>query len=258
MTSSLMAVQFDAPLLNPAPNGLWNAVAWQPQDGPLRWLQGVDIRPFNFGADESFAVWTPGWCGSVDDLDPEDRKDIGERPDALDTFAALTVFAHDQCDMTARSRAEVRTRAEQILRLNEGLALETALAARMLDDAGTPDTATDVVGAVGWLEAKLARTNTVGVIHASAQWAASLAQANLIVRGGAGLRTPMGHQLVLGGGYVDGLVDTLVATSAAFGWRGEAQVYEAPKLQWNQAHAIAERSMVVGYEALVGAVTITG
>jgi hypothetical protein len=67
----------------------------------------------------------------------------------------------------------------------------------------------------------------------------------------------MGHRLVFGGGYVDGLGDTLVGTSQPFGWRNAVAIREAIDERHNLFVAIAERSVVVGYEALVGAVAIT-
>ena len=41
------------------------------------------------------------------------------------------------------------------------------------------------------------------------------------------MKTPMGNTYVLGGGYVDGLADTLMATSPLYGWRGPVAVRDA-------------------------------
>ena len=43
-----------------------------------------------------------------------------------------------------------------------------------------------------------------------------------------------------------------------FGWRGAPQVRVALEARYNQFVAVAERSFALGYEALVGAVDITG
>ena len=259
MTTPILApVEFEPPLVNPAAPGLFAATAWQTDDVP-RWLDGgKQFRVWNYSGD-AFGVWTAPWCVAEDDLEPEDVK-AGDRPDVPDPFLAMTVWAFDQCDLTEPSQAEVRAHASQNLRLREQAAVEAEFAARMLADAGAPDTAADIVGALGHLEGLLAVTNTVGFIHASAEWAASAAQAQLIVRTGTGLKTPLGHTWVFGGGYVGagGLTDTLVATSPTFGWRTEPEVRDAFKLEWNRFAAVAERSLVVGYEALVGAVDITG
>jgi hypothetical protein len=254
----LPAIEFEAPLVNPAPGGLYPVTAWTENTGPSRFLgEGVRVRVHNFGGEASTGVWGASWCASPDDLGPDDIK-TGERPEFLDPFEPVTVWSYDQCDLTEPSQVEVRARAAQNLRLREQVMVEREFAARLLADVDTLDTAADIVGAVGHLEALFAETNTVGVIHASATWAASAAQAQLLVRSGTGLRTPLGHLWVFGGGYVDGLTDTLVGTSPTFGWRDEVALRETVKAEWNQFIAIAERSVVVGFEALVGAVDVTG
>jgi len=257
-TPALMpAVPYDPPLINPSPNGLFPAVSWtEDGDQPPRYLgEGVLIRTRNYGGEGSSGVWDAEWCQNP--TDPNVKK-TGERPDFLDPFEPVTAWAYDQCDPSAYSRQYVQDNAAQWLRLMEQTDVEHALALRMLADAGTPDTASDLVGALGHLEGQLAVSNTVGYIHASAEWAASAAQALLIRYTGAGMLTPMGHRWVFGGGYVNGLGDTLVASSQPYGWRGAANVYTTIEARYNQFVAVAERSFVVGYEAILGAVTITG
>ena len=258
MTSALATELFDAPLANPAPNGLFGAVAWQQQDGPLRWLgSGMDVRVFNYGGDTQFGVWTADWCAAEADLDPETDLKRGERPDFPDTFLPLTTWAADYCDLRAQSRDEIRKRAEQVHRLQEPNEVEKHIAPRLLSDAGTATAAADIVAAVAVLEGQLAETNTIGVIHASATWAAHAAKNGLIVRAGSTLRTPLGHLWVFGGGYVDALGDKLVATSPVFGWLGAVQTKDAPSLRVNEFMAVVERPLVVGYEAAVGAAEIS-
>lgn len=109
----------------------------------------------------------------------------------------------------------------------------------------------DIVAAVGHLEAELAKTNTVGLIHASAAVAAAVAQANLIVTSGGAARTPLGHLWVFSGGYVEGLGKALVATSPTYGWRDTVAVRDTFAPTENEYLAIAERSVVVGYERAV-------
>lgn len=253
--ATLPAIEFDPPLVNPSPNGLFPVVQWaEVGDGPVRYLgDGVHVRTINYGAADSSGVWDVAWCG-----DPGDSLKSGERPDFPDAFAPVTVWAFDQCDPTSSSRQEVQDHAAQWLRIQEQTDVEHAFAVRMLDDAGTPDTADDIVGAISRLEGLLAVTNTVGFIHASATWAASAAQAQLITRSGGALKTPMGHTWVFGGGYVDGLVDNIVATSQVFGWRDSPTVRTTIEPRYNQFVAIAERTFAVGYESLVGAVNVTG
>ncbi|BBX00917.1 hypothetical protein BST36_29665 [Mycolicibacterium moriokaense] len=261
MTSVLAPVPFDAPLVNPSVGGLFTVTQWQPTAGDVeRWLpDGVEIKPWNYGIDDSFGVWAAAWNASEEDLDPEaDVKRAADRPSALPVFAAVTTWAADECDLTAPSRDEIRTRAAQIHRLREPIAVEAEFAARLLDDVDTPTEVVDVVAAVGALDEMLAATNTLGFIHGRPSWMSVAAQANLLVRTGSVFKTPSGHTWVFGGGYPETLGDTLVATSQPFGWRGEVHLHPAEKLEHNRFHVIAERSLVIGYEALIGAVDIVG
>lgn len=258
MTTGFAPVTIDAPLVNPAPNGLFGATSWTEQGDVLRWLpSGVAIRVFNYGGDTAHAEWTADWCAAEADLGPADLK-TGERPDFPDSFLAITTYAADDCDLTERSRAEVQTRARQVFNLQEPLAVEAKFATRLLADAGTPTDASGLLAGVAFLEGMLAKTNTLGQIHASAEWAAYAVHAGLAIRTGATLKTPLGHQWVFGGGYIDTLGATLVATSPTLGWRGNIVVQDAPSYRVEEYTAIAERSLVVGYEWNVGAVTITG
>lgn len=255
-TPVMLPVRFQPPLVNPSPTGLYAATQWVEESGPLRWLpDGVEFEVFNYGG--GHGVWTAGWCAETDDLTADDVKRSPVRPEFPEPFTAMTVWAADECDMTRASRAEVETRAQQNLRMTEQTDAETAFAERLLADAGAPAAAADIVAAVGFLEGEFAKASTVGLIHASAELAASAAAAQLIVRSGSTLRTPLGHLWVFGGGYVDGLEDTMVATSPTFGWRSSVEPRATPELQYNQYRAVVERSLAIGYEAAVGAATIS-
>jgi hypothetical protein len=256
--SALSPVQFDAPLVNPSPTGLFAATQWTDfgEGSPLRWLpSGVDVRVYNFGGDDAFGVWTADWNAAESDLGEGDLK-AGVRPEFPDTFLPLTTYGFDECDITAPSRDEIRTRAAQVHRIQEANAVETQVGERLLDDAPTPTSVASILAAVSHLEGVLAATNTLGFIHAGAQWAASAAQAQLIVRSGSTLRTPLGHTWVFGGGYVDTLDRTFVASSQPFGWRGPVVVRDALDYHLNRFVAVAERSLVIGYETVVGAAAV--
>ncbi|BBB42860.1 hypothetical protein [Mycobacteroides abscessus] len=257
MTAALSPVQFEAPLVNPAPNGLVAATQWVDESGPLRWLpSGVEFRVFNYGGGTQFGVWSAAWNATESELKPADVKK-GERPAFLDAFIAQTTYASDDCSLLKRSRDEIRVRAQQVHRVLEPIQTEKTLAARMLLDAGTPAAKTGIVAAIGAIEGLIADTGTVGVIHASAELAAPAAQANLIRYNNGRLVSPLGNTWVFGGGYVSALGAKLIATSPTYGWRGPVELRDAPSLQHNEFKAIAERSLVVGYEALIGAVNIT-
>jgi len=252
-------VIFDAPLVNPSPGGLYAVTQWADQGEPYRWLpRGVQIWTHNYGGEEAFGVWGADWCAHEADLSPTDVKE-GERPPEsfLDPFAPITVWAEDHCDMTVESQDQVRTRAHQNLRLLEQVAVEREFAARMLLDAAGAPSVSGLVAAVGELEDAFAETNTVGLIHARPGLASVAAQAQLLVRSGSVLKTPLGHTWVFGGGYVTGLGNKLVATSPTYGWRGEVATRSATKPEWNRFGVIVERSLVVGYESLIGAVTVS-
>lgn len=255
----MLPVQFEVPLVNPSPQGLYGVTSWTdtPEGAPSRFLTaGVDLRVHNFGGAAAFGVWGASWCASADDLTDDDIKE-GARPADLDTFEPMTLWAYDECDLTAPSRAEVRARVQQNLRLREPIAVERTFADRLLDDAPAPTAVADVVAAVAHLEAAFALTNTLGLIHASPALAAAASAANLVRASGTGLITPLGHKWVFGGGYVDGLDTVLVATSPTYGWRDQVAVRDTMKLEHNLFVAIAERSLLVGYEAAIGAAEIT-
>ncbi|KUH86305.1 hypothetical protein [Mycobacterium sp. IS-1556] len=256
---AMLPVHFEVPVVNAAPQGLYPATFWTDDTGPTRWLNGVEVRGANYGGADAAGVWEADWC-TPPAIDNDERKE-GTRPPILDPFDPLTVWGYDECDLTEPSRAEVRDRAAQIMRLQEQPMVEREFAERLLTDAA--DTAAGIVSAVdltlalGHLEAAFAETNTVGFIHAGAQWAAVAAESRLVSRTGTGWTTPMGHRWVFGGGYVAGLGDTLVATSQPFGWRNTVAVREAIDERHNTFAAIAERSVTVGYEAVIAAVTVT-
>lgn len=248
-------VRFEAPPVNPSPQGLYAATDWQPTDGPARFLAGVEVRGPNFGGEEASGVWGTDWCGAPP-IDNSERKE-GERPDILDPFEAMTVWAYDECDLTAPSRADVTKRAAQILRLQEQTAVEHEFSNRLLTDAGTPGAANDLQWAVATLEAQMAEIGVLGFIHASPHLAVYAAQAQILIRSGTKLTTPLGHTWVFGGGYGPGLESTIVATSQPFGWRTEVDTRTAVDHQHNIFAAVAERSVTIGYEAALGAVTIS-
>ena len=259
MTATLSPVQWDAPLVNPSPAGLYAAASWTDEDAPNRWLSsGLVVRPHNYGGEAAFGVWGASWCAQPDDLTAGDIK-AGTRPGIPDPFLPVVVWAYDECDPTAESKAEIRTRVQQNLRLIEQVAVEREFATTLLADAGIPSKPADLVGAVAHLEGEFAKTNTVGQVHASATLAAVAARYGLIQRSGTGLRTPLGHLWVFGGGYVDGLGDTLVGTSPTYGWRSTVEVRETDDVRGagHSSLAVAERAVLVGYEKLVAAATIT-
>ncbi|AXN53286.1 major capsid pentamer protein [Mycobacterium phage Thonko] len=254
----LAAVNFTAPRQNPAIPGLFAVTNWQPVGEAARHLNGVEIRGENYGGEGAAGVWEADWCAPPDPATVTERKE-GERPDIADVFDPIVVWAFDQCDLTRPSQAEVRARAAQILRLEEQSLIEREFAERLKADVtevfGTAETAANLKLAIGYIEGVLAQTNTLGYIHIGAQWVSQ--ESGLFTKSGAKYVSPLGHTYVIGGGYTDGLDDLIVATSPTFGWRSEPAVREALDERHNQFVAVAERSVVIGYEAIVAAVQIT-
>ena len=247
-------VQFDPPLAEPLTTGLYPVTRWSEATGPSRFLlAGVQMSVHNYGGEHAFGVWGAGWCG-----DPGSEVKGGERPDWPDPFDPITVWAYDQCDLSAPSRGEVQARAAQNMRLLEPVAVEREFAARLLADAATPTVAADLVAALALLETELAKTNTIGLIHASPVWRTYAARDHLLIGPDGGLRTPGGHLWVFGGGYAaDGLDTTLVATSPTYGWRDEValrETYDTDEL--NTYTVIAERNVLIGYEHLIAAAEV--
>ncbi|WP_099288055.1 hypothetical protein [Mycobacterium persicum] len=255
-TPVLAPVYFDAPLLNPTAFGLYASTTWTEigEGEPSRHLTGVEVRPAgNYGGDQASGNWGGAWCGEPT---PGQKKE-GGRPAGLDPFEPLTVWAYDECDLTAPSRAEVQARAMQIMRLEEQVMVEREVAERLKLDAadlGPVEQAAGFKAAVGYLEGAMALTNTLGFFHAGAQWASQ--ELGLVVKSGTRWTSPLGHTWIFGGGYVEGLENTIVATSHPFGWRDQVRLRTAIDERHNIFAAVAERTVLVGYEALIAAVEI--
>ncbi|QFP94634.1 hypothetical protein I5G59_gp14 [Mycobacterium phage LilMcDreamy] len=263
--TKLLPIPFEPPLQNPSPYGLFAATDWQrPADvgdssegDAVRHLNGVRFRQVgNYGGEGQFGIWPNDSCGTGKEPAPGQRKE-GLRPGDDDLeFDSVTLWAYDECDLTEPSRAEVRARAAQVLRLEEQVAMERELADRMLQDAGTVDqTAASLKLAVGYLEGALALTSTLAYFHVGAQWVSQ--EFGLFIKSGTTFKSPLGHTWVIGGGYVDGLENIIVATSPVYGWRDEPTVRDAINERENTFAAVAERTVLVGYEQLIAAVEIT-
>ncbi|CAN5223440.1 hypothetical protein BH11ACT6_BH11ACT6_05140 [soil metagenome] len=245
----LNAMRFKAPPVTPLAQGLYAATDWQAQG---RFFHGVEIEGPNYGGEDSFGVWDSSWCAPPP-IEQAERKE-GTRPELLPPFTRMTVWAYDECDLTLPSRAEVEERAEQVLRLEEQTAVEREFANRLLDDAGTPEEADTLKMAVGYLEAEAAKANTPCWFHVGAQWASQ--EFGLFIKSGTKYVSPLGHTWVIGGGYVDGLVNTVVATSQPFGWRDAPTTRTAIDERHNIFAAVMERSVAIGYEAVIAAAQV--
>jgi hypothetical protein len=252
--STLAPLYHTPPPLNPSTPGLFAATDWQP-DADGRWLNGVQFRSGGNYSDElASGLWGGAWCGEP----AAGQKKEGDRPSDPPVFEAMTAWAYDECDLTMPSRQEVENRAAQILRMEEQTIIEREFAERLKLDAadlGTPQTVASLKLAVGYLEGAMAITGTIGYFHVGAQWASQ--EFGLFTRQGTKWVSPLGHTWVIGGGYVEGLDDQIVATSQPIGWRDAPTTRTAIDEKHNIFAAVAERSVNIGYEACIAAVTIT-
>lgn len=256
-TTFLPQMDWDPPQVSPAPSGLFAAVSWTEQgNGPLRWLGdgGLQVRTINYGFEANVRTWTE----EPFELSPSQSKNYADRPEYLPPFLGTTVFASDGCGLRNVNQVEARRNASAWLARQAPVQVAETFAGRLLDDAGTPSTAASILSAIGALESSLAQSNSLGFIHLNPLWAVALARYQLIIRSGSTLRSPLGHTYVFDGGYVNGLGDTLVATSQVYGWRGSEQDKESWDHRTNQFIAVAEQSFLLSYEDVIDSVSIAG
>ena len=265
MTSVIRNTQkqvHDPDQLPPYPRGLYAHVDWLQDGGTARFLleDGVVIRPANFNAE--IGAWDKDWCVDPDTLTSADWK-LDERAafDEDHPFLHDVVYGADRTfkgNLREEERQRARDRAlNNILRL-EQVVSERTLADRMIADITTYSittlTATSPAIAIAKLEDAAAETGVGGLqIHGKPYWASIYPDGFT-----ESLETKVGHlQYVAGGGYVQGLTNRLVLTSPVQGWRSDLESNEALKLQYNQFIAVAERSVLLGYEKIVATVTIS-
>ncbi|MGO9153863.1 hypothetical protein [Mycobacterium sp.] len=260
-SNTLAPQRFWAPLISPSSPGLWGCTTWFENTGPSRFLEsGLQIRPVgNYSDDLASGVWSSPWCVDPGSDEFDLKTGVREDPNTV-PFQAITTWAFDSCSPEPATRDEVRTRVQQIHRMREPIMAERSFSATLLARADVIASAPDLTAALGYLEGALAETNSLGVIHASAQWTSPAAQAMLLVGSGSAPKTPARHAWCFGGGYVKGLSDVLVATSPVYGWRDQVVLREVPlTAEDSEVFAvIAERSLVIGVEKVIAAVSIAG
>lgn len=253
MTNPMPPVEFDAPAVNPAGLGLYQAATVADTARPSRILAGVRIHPYNCA--DGYGTWPTDPCA-----DPGAQRKEGDRPGPGEPFAPVQAWAYDECDLTTTDD-ESQARAAHTLRLREPLLVESAFAARLLADAaalpGGIGTATDITDALGYLEETLGETGYLGYIHAARRWAAPASGLRWSAQTDAVLTTPLRHRWVFGGGYGSVLGNTLVATGPVFVWRDELTAITTVDQRVNLKASVVERTVVVGYECVIAAVTIT-
>ncbi|MGA4690142.1 hypothetical protein ACPCXD_07715 [Rhodococcus sp. AB351] len=246
---SYLPVQYDAPPVNPTTQGLYLAATLLDHPGANRLLSGVDIWSMNCAT--GYGTWDVEPCA-----DPgEDDIKAGDRAAVSETFTPLVVWGYDQCSPD-EDPAEIKARALHNVRLHEQNLVETHFATRILSDAGAATPAVDLVSAIGELEVQIGDAAIPGVIHLSRRYAAALDAAGVIVGSGPIPRTRLGTALAFGSGYDVVLGSTLVATGPVTVFRSEIFEQDTLSPDQNLRAAIAERTIVAGYECLATAVEI--
>lgn len=252
MTSPLPPIEFEATPLNPPGFGLYAAAALHDQSGPSRLLGGVTLRQINCGG--AVGHWAADVCARPDQgADPQIKLASGTH-DWTDPFAAAVLYSATVCDPREPIN-DIRARAEHALRLNEpveGDKMFTALLAADADQVSLGASAS-VPLAVGKLESALYQRGITGVIHAPRSYAALVP--DLVIRGSGSpvLRTPLGHTWSFGT-VPEG---KLYATGPAHVWRDEVSLRDALEPWDGDQYALAERTVVVGYECMSIVTTVT-
>lgn len=257
MVNPLPEMEFTAPAVSPQGYGLYAAAAARgfvndlpdPTTNAPRFHGGVHIRPVN--CSESFGTWPSDPCAALPDILKE-----GDRPTSDVVFEPIQSWAYDECDPQETDQ-QSQALALQTLALQEPLLVESDFAATILSDAGAPATASGLVAAVGKLEEILGEAGYNGVIHASRRFAAAAADANLLIKSGGAYQTPLENTWAFGGGYGGVLGNTLVVTGPVYVWRYRPFVETTLDPSINRRASVAERLVVVGYECVVAAVTVT-
>jgi hypothetical protein len=145
-----------------------------------------------------------------------------------------------------------------------GILLQTA--ATTVVSGGVP---LDIVEGIGRLESALESCyDGVGVLHVPSVLGAAMASHNLLVREGPRYRTPNGHIVVLGAGYLgtspagasSDASAWVYATGAVFVYRGTAEV--TPQRATidrasNAVSTIAERPLLLGWDCCHFAVNVS-
>lgn len=244
-----MAEVYTPPLANPSGGGLYGAATLTDAGDPSRLAQGIVVDTWNCG---------PSWVWPITcDTEVPDPSPKGAEPRndwVSHEFTGDVIGADDNCSALV-PQAEAEGRAQQLLRIQERVQVETQLVSRLLTAASTPATVTGLVAAVGKLEEAMAPFGFPGVIHAAPHLAAALQNAQLITRSGAYALSPMGHRYAFGTGY-SGLDDTLVGTGPVAVFQGPVVMTHGPDYPTNQRLSVAEREVLVAWECFTLAVTI--
>lgn len=254
MTNPMPPMEFDAVRQSPAGYGLYSAALVtdlpDPANNAPRFHGGVHIRPVN--CSESFGTWPTDPCAAP----PPGELKEGDRPTTDVIFNPIQPWAYDECD-PQETDEQSQALALQTLALQEPLLVESDFAATILADAGVAQTAGTFLEAVGLIEEILGEAGYNGVIHASRRYAAQAADASLLVKNGLTYQTPLENTWAFGGGYASILGDTLVVTGPVYVWRYKPFVETTLDPSINRRASVAERLIVVGYECVVAAVTIS-
>lgn len=175
--------------------------------GIERWINGVEVYPYPAGLAEVFDACATGSEATA--------KGYGEEP-VRPQFSAMTVVFAETCtSYRVWDQAEYRARALAAFAAGEGAAVEREflsgggliLNPHLADGSGVfpnGDAATSVMNGLALLEAEIARSGRLGLVHVAPQVAVGLSERLLVDRQSGVIRTINGTPVIAGAGYVDG------------------------------------------------------
>lgn len=224
-------------------NGLYDAATLVP-DETARHLGGVLLTDPNAGGHGRWPVDTEG-----DTPDPK----AGDRPED-EEFPATIVWAADENKAVGWSEDNAVARAEHVLSIVEHVEVERHAAETLATYASKPFT--DWVGAVGHLDAAIASSGHMGVLHAPRHLLARLQDKGMIVRQSGKLLTPGGNTWAFGAGY-EQLGNTVVATGTVVVRQSPVNTVPSFDHKTNTRMTVAERIVTPYWGNPVAAATIT-
>lgn len=249
-STAAIAANANAAAVDAALETLPNLDAVTVTGSPGAWVVEFTGNP---GAQPLLTITPSAGSGSVARTTAGTSKE-GERGGDLE-FTGLVPWAVDDCGLMS-DKTEQQARARQILRLQEQVRVEEAVADKLqAADVALPSSP-GLVAAVGALDQQIASYGFAGVIHAAAHVAALAASLRLITVQGTSLLTPLGNRWAFGGGYAD-LGDTLYATGPTAVHRSPVAVLRGDEVRANQTKFVAEREVVVTWECFTVSTEVT-
>ena len=243
-----MTTIYVPPAATPAPYGLYSAATVLEVPDPTRLAYGILVRNINCGPAD---VWPIDCAADISELSK-----TGDRtPD--ETFdSGLVAYSVDSCGGLLGDSDEQRSRAENVLRLQERVKVENHVAAELAARAPVPVAATSLVDALSKLDDLIAPFGFTGVIHARPGLVNEATSMHLAEKVGTALKTPSGHTWAFGAGYTVFAANTLYATGPVVIHRGPVAAQDGLDVQHNDRLWVAEREAAFAWECFTFSIEI--